>query len=229
MSKVSCIMPAYNEATRIGAVLSVAAAHPLIDEVIVVDDGSSDGTGAVARAYERVTVLVHEKNAGKSRAIHTGIMRSTGDVLLFLDTDLAGLKEKDISDLLEPVLSKRAVVSISRRRINLFFDFLYHFTRIDIFSGERAFPRELIKGREDELQSLSNFGIETFLNKIIIAKRCTIAVVYWKHVATPLKAAKFGFFEGLARDFSMAADILKTAPLSEIIRQFHSLRALMIR
>lgn len=62
MKKITCIIPAYNEARRIAQILQLAATHPLIDEVIVVDDGSTDETGDIARNFERVRVIVLPRN-----------------------------------------------------------------------------------------------------------------------------------------------------------------------
>ena len=62
---ISCIIPAYNEGPRIKAVLDVVAAHPLIDEIIVVDDGSSDDTAALASGREKVVLIRLSKMAAR--------------------------------------------------------------------------------------------------------------------------------------------------------------------
>ena len=69
--RVTCLLPAYNEAPRIGAVLDVVTRHPLIHEVIVIDDGSTDATANVA-ARKGVTLILMPQNGGKSRAIAAG-------------------------------------------------------------------------------------------------------------------------------------------------------------
>ena len=74
--RLSCIVPAYNEAPRIAAVLKAALATPEIDEVIMVDDGSSDGTAEVAEALAEATklrVIRQPENAGKTRAVARGV------------------------------------------------------------------------------------------------------------------------------------------------------------
>ena len=84
---VVALIPAYNEAAHVGQVVSEARNH--VDEVIVVDDGSADGTAAVAeRAGAKV--LRHEQNRGKGRAIATALDyfgRSGAEFAVFLDGD----------------------------------------------------------------------------------------------------------------------------------------------
>lgn len=84
---VSVVLAAYNEAATIGAVVAGCAAHtPGLIELIVVDDGSTDGTAALA---ERAGAVVHRlpENRGKGHAIRHGIEHARGDILMFLDAD----------------------------------------------------------------------------------------------------------------------------------------------
>lgn len=89
--RICCIIPAYNAAATLPRLLD--AVLPLVSRVIVVDDGSADGTGEAARAFadRGVTVLVHERNQGKAAALRTGFCRAVGDgctVAVTMDADL---------------------------------------------------------------------------------------------------------------------------------------------
>ena len=115
MKKIACIIPAFNEASRIGKVISLAVSHPLINEVIVVDDGSSDGTKDVASAFEKARVISFPVNKGKSLAVQAGILASESEYILFLDADLEGLTLENITELIEPILLGNADVTMSLR------------------------------------------------------------------------------------------------------------------
>ncbi len=213
--RVSCVIPAHNEAPRIGAVLDAALTNPLIDEVIVVDDGSTDGTDRVAQR-PGVRLLHMAQNGGKTRALAAGIALAQGEYLLFLDADLVGLGSDDLTRLILPVLGGRAATSISLRRNA---PFLWRWIGLDYISGERVLPRAMLEGHADALSRLPRFGVEVYLNSLWIATRQPVAVVRWDGVESPSKAAKRGFIAGLRADAAMLGDIFRTIGPATALRQ----------
>lgn len=88
---LSLIVPAYNEAETIAPLLERVLATPTELEVVVVDDGSTDGTDEIVRSFAadpRIRVVTHEHNCGKGAAIRTGIKHVRGDIVLIQDADL---------------------------------------------------------------------------------------------------------------------------------------------
>ncbi|MEA5161374.1 glycosyltransferase [Cereibacter johrii] len=218
--RVACLIPAYNEAARIEGVLSVVLGHPAIDRVLVVDDGSTDGTAAVARAAG-AEVLALPRNEGKTAAVAAGIAALEARWILMLDSDLQGLDRTAISALLAPVLRGEAEVAISLRGNA---PLLWRLIGLDYISGERVLPRTQIARQGPALAALPRFGIEVFLNRLWIAEGCRVAVVRWPAVASPSKARKRGLWRGIRADLGMMADIFRTIAAPEALRQIRALR-----
>jgi len=223
--RISCIIPAYNEGPRIKAVLDVVAVHPLIDEIIVVDDGSSDDTATFVLGREKVVLISLAKNGGKTRALAAGLARARGTYLLLVDSDLIGLGAAELSALIRPVLDGRADVAISLRRNA---PRLWHLIGIDYISGERMLRRDLIAGRLGELDALPRFGFEVWLNRICIAAAARFAVVQWERVDSPLKSRKYGVLQGIVADLRMMSDLLHTAGALQLVRQIVRMRRLRV-
>ena len=115
--RITVVIPAYNEEAMLPKVLE--GIPDFVDEVIVVDDGSSDGTYEVARAFserdERIKAIRLEKNCGKGCAMREGVKHSSGDVVVFMDAD-GQHKPREIISLVEPILSGEADMVIGARK-----------------------------------------------------------------------------------------------------------------
>lgn len=123
VSKLSVVIPAYNEARTIHLILEKVAAAPLQNgiekEIIVVDDCSKDNTIAALEAFQAqsgipLTLLRHTHNQGKGAALHTGIRHATGDVVIIQDADLE-YDPRDYPLLLQPIMEGMADVVYGSR------------------------------------------------------------------------------------------------------------------
>lgn len=224
-SKISCVVPAYNEGKRIGNVLKVLSKHELIDELIVVDDGSKDDTLSQIKKFSGITLITYKENKGKSYALMRGLKKARNNYLLLIDSDLVGLSKKDISDLIKPVLEDKADVTISLRKNSLN---LYKFLGIDFISGERTFNKQIL-GNLDIIGNLKSFGFESYMNQKILQQKSRIGIVRWDNVISPRKSVKMGFFKGAVGDILMMKDIIKTIGFWNMIFTLFKMRKLIVK
>lgn len=215
---ICCLIPAWNEAPRIGAVLKAAVGHPLLAEVLVVDDGSADGTAAVA-AHHGARVLRLAANGGKSAAVLAGLRATRQPLVLLLDADLRGLTPGAVGALVLPVLEGRADVAISLRGNA---PGLWRRIGLDYISGERVVPRAMLA--RIAADGLPRFGLEVAMNRLWLEHRARIAVADWPGVASPAKAAKQGAWRGLRDDLRMLADLCATEPAHRLAGQIRRMR-----
>jgi len=104
--KLSVIIPAYNERSTIEAVVRRVQGvnlGPIEKEIIVVDDGSRDGTTEVLKVLSGIRPILHERNAGKGAALTTGFQAATGDIVLIQDADLEYHPE-DYRTVIQPIV-----------------------------------------------------------------------------------------------------------------------------
>lgn len=161
MSPVVAIIPAHNEAPRIAPVIQSALASGAVARVVVVDDGSTDGTGRVAH-QAGAHLLQLPENLGKGQAMLAGLHATTEPVVLFLDADLIGLTPGHVERLVRPVTSGSCVMAVGLRDYGLIWSELQE--AIPRIGGERAVHRSVLE--RVPASFWSGFRIEAGINEV---------------------------------------------------------------
>lgn len=221
MDRISCVIPAYNEEKGIARVLSVVTEHPLISEVIVVDDGSTDRTKDIVSGFPTARLVVNEQNCGKTPTICRGILESRNPYVLLLDADLTGLTADNITDLVGPVLRKDVLVALSLRNY-----YIWRIFGMDPLTGERVMPRSMLVNLVPELRAIPGYALEVFINRYIIESGASFAIVPWLNTYAPIKAFKHGLITGMRGEVHMWQQILSYMPRDVIVQQFLDMRRL---
>jgi glycosyltransferase involved in cell wall biosynthesis len=176
--RVSFLVPAFNEAATIGAVLDAVWALELEKQIVVVDDGSTDGTGDLVERWREGrdgVVLVQQDNRGKGSAVRAAIPHADGEIAVIQDADLE-YDPADVPALIEPI--ERGVADVvfgsrlsggrpqraylfwhlvGNRFLSLLTNVLYNTTLSDMETGYKAFRMEVL--RSLNLRQ-NDFGIE---------------------------------------------------------------------
>jgi glycosyltransferase involved in cell wall biosynthesis len=193
--KVAAIVPAYNEENRITVVLRALIDSRAVDEVIVVNDGSTDGTAAAASSVPGVQVITLPRNRGKGGAMREGATRTDADVLLFFDADLIGLTSRHIQDLLAPVCAGEATMAMGIfKGGRLWTDMAQFFA--PAITGQRAIRRDVFLSIPD-LESVG-YGIELAINDYVHGKGLVRRDITLRGVTHPMKEEKLGWARGAA-------------------------------
>ncbi|MHB9024614.1 MAG: glycosyltransferase family 2 protein [Armatimonadota bacterium] len=206
MHNVTAIIPAYNEAQRLPDVLKAVQAATLVSEILVVDDGSTDGTADVAASCGIRTVRL-EDNRGKGTALRAGAFAAVGNILLFLDADLRGLTPAQVDDLVRPVFTQQAAMTIGifhgGRAATDFAQFL-----CPNISGQRCLYTDfflsvpLIEG--------SRSGVEIAMTIHARARKLPVQIVPLRGMTHTVKEEKMGLIRGFFARLRMYLDILVT-------------------
>jgi len=200
MPRVAAIIPAFNEGRTIGDVVAAVKHSGLVDDVIVVSDGSRDATGHAARAHGAQVVELPE-NLGKGGAIAAGLATTDAGVILLLDGDLVGLTGRHVEDLLRPVLRGAVEVSIGQIKPDLMQRLFPD------FSGQRAMQRSVLDAMTD--LGSTGFGVEAALSRHVKdsgLRRCTVPLGSLTHLS---KLKKHGFLRGYVEKLKATWQIAK--------------------
>lgn len=204
--RTTAIVAAYNEEGTIADVLRALTASPLIDEVIVVSDGSEDATVEIARTFEGVrTVALHE-NHGKGFAMAVGVATASNDTLFFCDGDMYNVTEEHISALVTPVLRGDCDMNIGVRNRGDVANFLHLKMKCGpVLSGIRVMRRAVFETVPAQYQS--HFKIEAALNCFCARAgfRQQETVIY--DLGHVIKESKRGLADGLQARWKMSREV----------------------
>jgi glycosyltransferase involved in cell wall biosynthesis len=163
---LSVVIPVYNEVHNIREIINRVQNQKLAFEIVIVDDGSKDGTRDILKeldGQQEVRVILHEVNQGKGAAVVTGMKAAKGDILLIQDADLE-YDPRDYPTLLQPIHEGLADVVYGSRflgaahRVTMFWhmianrlltfmtNILYNTILTDMETGYKVFRREVIEG-----------------------------------------------------------------------------------
>ena len=189
--KITVVIPVYNEVNTIDEIVKRVAATKLPTEILVVDDGSSDGTReklAILEKRKLIRVILHEKNQGKGAAVRTGIQNATQDIVIIQDADLE-YNPRDYPTLLKPIKDGIADVvygsrflgggrrpilfwnMVANKILTLITNILYNNILSDMETGYKVFKREIFK--DIKLRS-NRFDFEPEFTAKILKRRIRI-------------------------------------------------------
>jgi glycosyltransferase involved in cell wall biosynthesis len=189
--KLSIVIPVFNEASTITEVLRRVFEVDLEDlekDIIVVDDGSTDGTRELLQSSRDITLIFHDRNSGKGAAIRTGLDYATGDFIIVQDADLE-YNPQDYPVLLAPLLQGNADAVygsrflggphrvlffwhyVANRFLTLFSNMLTDLNLTDMETGYKVFRSDVL--RDINLQS-DRFGFEPEVTAKVARQRCRI-------------------------------------------------------
>jgi glycosyltransferase involved in cell wall biosynthesis len=214
---LSVVIPVYNEADTLREVVGKVLAVPCLLEVIIVDDGSTDGTAEVARQlaaiHPQVRAVDHSRNAGKTAALRTGFALTRGEVVIVQDADLE-YDPAEIYGVIRPILDGHADVVFGSRflvrraaRVLYFYHFLANkfltllsnsltnLNMTDIETGYKAFRGDIIRNMVIES---SGFGFEVEVTAKVAKLRGAIYEVPISYYGrTYQEGKKIGLIDGL--------------------------------
>ena len=163
--KVSVIIPVYNEFKTIEEIVRRVEAEEIATEILIVDDGSTDGTREKLDSMmedSHLRIIFHEHNQGKGAAVRTGIQNATGELILIQDADLE-YDPRDYPALLKPIEEgladvvygsrflggpRRTVMfwhMVANRMLTFLTNILYNTILSDMETGYKVFKREIVK------------------------------------------------------------------------------------
>ncbi len=209
--RAAAVIPAYNEESTIAEIVATLRAVDLIEEVIVVSDGSVDRTAEMAR-QAGARVIEHQGNLGKAAAMKSGFEATAAPVVLFLDADLIGLSPSHVRSLLLPVLQGEADMTVGifdEGRLTT--DLAQMLT--PFLSGQRAVRREILEEmfRTEPDADVSRFGIEVALTRFVNNHHYRVVEVPLEEMSHRMKEEKLGLVKGMAARLKMYYEILKYA------------------
>ena len=186
---VTAIVCAFNEEETLSRVVRTLISTEEVNEVIVINDGSTDGTSATLKEFKKnpkVRIIEFPRNLGKGFAMAEGIEKAQGDILLFVDADLLNFEERYVPLLLRPLLDGKADMVIGHPTENVLDKKLNPFKPL---AGERAVFKKDVLPLTETIRA-SGYGVETLINLSCTAQNKRVEYVWLWGLVHPIKFHK---------------------------------------
>ncbi len=208
MEKVTCIVPAYNEAERIDYILNFLSSYQRIDEVIVVNDGSTDNTKSVVESLiennSKFKFINKINNEGKGAAIKDGLTEASGDIIIISDADIFRIDNNCFDVLIDNLNNNVRMVVLDTSFIRRFPLSITGMTRL--WSGQRSFYKEDLS--KLDWDKAYGYALESSLNDQYISKSLKCKYVFAFGADSALQFEKKGSgFEGVAFYLKISSEI----------------------
>lgn len=202
--RIDCIIPARNEAPTVADNVKAARRCRYVREVIVVDDGSTDGTGDLAREAGAKVIVRDAPSGSKAHAMDEGVNASDADAFLFVDADCTDLKAAHLEAICEPFVGGRAVMSLGAFDYGWFWNPMV--LRWPPTTGERIVPRWVWEAIPPH--KLDGYTIELRLNEVIAERGLPTVARTMRGVFHRTKRDKHGRWEGVLRTIDMYRELV---------------------
>ncbi len=202
----TAVIAAYNEEGTIAEVLQALTSSPLIDEVIVVSDGSEDRTVEIARTFEGVRTVALRENHGKGFAMAVGVATASHDTLFFCDGDMYNVTEEHIRQLLTPVLDGTSDMNIGVRDRGPIANFFHLKLKFGpVLSGIRVMKKAVFETVPPQYQA--HYKIEAALNCFCARARYRQQQTIIHGLGHVIKESKRGLRDGLHARWRMSREV----------------------